>query len=147
MAHLLSAFDALQARLRSALDAAGHSAVRVTGVSELGRPDGTVVMPAVFVVLDGLSVLELAALGNRARLGLRWLVVVAVRSVADLGSGAQARALAGPLADVVLGTLMGYTPPESAAPLALQTGPAPIYQEGVFYLPLAFEQQLVRRTL
>lgn len=146
MVHFLSANDAIKSRVRDALDGAGLGAVRVFGAAELGRPDGSVPMPAVFVVLDGVDVLESAAQGRQARLGQRWLVVAAARNVARLQSGEDARDEVGPVADVVLGALMGWQPDGVCAPLGLVPGPAPIYRDGVFYLPLAFRLELVRRS-
>lgn len=147
--HFMAIGEALQARLRAALDSAGLTQVRVSSAADL-KPDASIVSPALVVALDGIGVAEVAPAGRTARFSQRWVVVVVVRNVAaaagSLHSGQAARADAGPLADLVLAALMGHLPQGACTALLPVTGPDLTYQDGLLLLPLAFEASLMRRA-
>jgi hypothetical protein len=71
---------------------------------------------------------------------------VVTRNVRSLKSGASARSEGGQLAARVLTALMGARLPSAASPLRLKPGPGPLYQDGMQYIPLAFDVDLMVRS-
>ena len=100
---------------------------------KIGKP-----CPCAFVAFDGYRVLETTHANRAARIETRWLVVLAVKSAVRTGDGAAARAALSPLANAVIGKLMGWCPAAQYKPLALDSAPAPIFEAGSLLFPLAF---------
>lgn len=96
------------------------------------------IAPAVYVVYDGLVVFD--ADEQRASLGHRWLVVVAVATAAAMAESTARNQEAGPCMGAVLVALQGYTPPGCTHGLVPTTPPRPFYSPGgrFAYYPLAF---------
>lgn len=94
--------------------------------------------PAIYVVYDGLVVFD--ADEQRASLGHRWLVVVAVAVTSPQQRDAAPRnSEGGRYMAAVLHALHGLTLPEHTHGLVPTTPPRPYYSEGKFaYFPLAF---------
>lgn len=102
-------------------------------------------LPAVFVAADGYRVLEAQA--ARARVAVRWLVVVAVASAARVREGDAARAAAGDIARAVFAALLGWQPSPAWQPMLPVEAPRPEYDKGTLLWPLAFETAaLIERT-
>lgn len=70
---------------------------------------------------------------------VRWLVVLAVKNVAQAADGKAAREAAQPLVAAVLKKLMGWRPDQAHMPLRFIDAPRPDYQSGLLWLPLVFE--------
>lgn len=96
------------------------------------------VVPAVYVVYGGLMVYD--ADEQRASLGHRWLVVLAVGTAADMREAAPRNQEAGPLMGRLIVALHGFVPPGSSFGLVPVQPPPPYYSEGgkFAYYPLAF---------
>jgi hypothetical protein len=94
--------------------------------------------PAVYVVYDGLVVFDSDA--QRASLGHRWLVVVAVATAAQMKEAAPRNELGGVFIFSVLQALHGLLVPGHTEGLRPITPPRPFYSEGgrFAYFPLAF---------
>ena len=94
------------------------------------------------MLLQDYQVIDTRSDGTMAQVRQTWLVVAAVRSVAQgLAGGAavrQARLRAGSLLDAVARLLMGFRPDGGDGPLQLATAPPPLFQDGTAYLALAF---------
>ncbi len=99
--------------------------------------------PCVFVAYDGYQVVEANRSRRAVRIETRWLVILAVKSVARTGSGAPSRSLAAPLAEALLKSLLGWTPPAKFTPIVLATPPAPVFLSGTLFYPLAITTQEV----
>ncbi len=107
-------------------------------IEKSGKP-----APCVFVAYDGYQVVEAHRSRRAVRIETRWLVILAVKSAARTGSGAPARAAAAPLAEALLKSLLGWTPPAKFTPLLLATPPAPVFLSGTLFYPLAITTQQV----
>lgn len=99
--------------------------------------------PAVYVVFDGLVVFD--ADEQRASLGQRWLVVLAVSTAAQPNEAAPRNQEAGPMLASLLVGLQGYTPPGCASGLVPAQPPRPFYSPGgrFAYYPLAFTARVM----
>jgi hypothetical protein len=136
--NFLAAEPHLVACLKAAL-AGMQPAVHVLTEADLaGVKEAAQHVPAVHVVWGGYRVLEASAAGTRARLEQTWLVVAAVRNLADVRSGSAARQEAGELLARAGQALMGLKPPCSAQPLRLAAAPRSWASKGYVYVPLAF---------
>lgn len=103
-------------------------------------------LPALFVACDGYRVLDDKSPGA-VKLAARWLVVVAVRQVADVVGGTDARAAASDLAAEVMARLYRWQPSPDYQPMLPAAAPRPEYAAGVLLLPLAFEtSQIIERS-
>ena len=130
---MLSLEPLLRARL-----ATEPALLGVYGLAELGaiksRP-----APCAYVVYDGARVVETPEPYDKARLAVRWLVVLAIKDVAGAADGQAARAAAQPIAAAVMQLLMGWRPDQAHQPLKLVECPRPDFQGGLLWLPLVFE--------
>lgn len=142
--HFLGLEEQLKDRLRAGLDAALMTHVRLYSVTAL--PEGTLPTPSLLMLFDGYSITERSSTGKHARISQNWLVFVCTRSAADIKSGEASRSLAGAIADVVLTALMGWQPDGCTKPLQLTNPPKADYDDGFFYLPVAVEAELLRKT-
>lgn len=94
--------------------------------------------PALYVIYDGLRPTRATAGGRVQELTLRWLVVVAVRNVANT-EGTQAQEEAGALLARLIPALQAFRPDADHTPLTLADTPDPVYREGFAYIPTAWE--------
>lgn len=140
----------LAAHLRAAL-ASAEPAVHVLTPAELGAPESeraaqTMVQPtpAVNVVYLGHKFPPGARADGRG-VAVKQLLVceVVTRNVRNLASGADARHASGELAATVLKACMGAKLPSAASVLKPVNGPGPQYANGMQFLPLPFEVDLV----
>jgi len=111
-----------------------HSAVGLNEQQAAGKPT-----PCVFVHPYGYRVAQVTGQASGARLTHTWLVVVAVRNVAEILSGAAARGEADDLIRQVFGALTGWQPRPGCGPLTPVTPPNALYESGLLLYPLAFE--------
>lgn len=98
-------------------------------------------VPAVHVIYGGYRVKE--AQGTKWLLVQKWLIVAAVRNVAQGQSGSAARREAGKLGALVTAAVAGENLPGALRPCALVTPPAARYSKGFQYLPSALEVETV----
>jgi hypothetical protein len=114
----------------------------VYGMSAL-TPDGVgdKRLPAIFVTYDGYRVADAKSPGA-VLLAVRWLAVLAVRNVADVTSGAPARAEAADIATRIVARLYRW---KGNGALALQPldAPRPIYEDGLLLITIPFEAQTI----
>lgn len=140
--NFLAAEPEIVAQLKAALQGLPQEVHVLTSMDLLGVQEATQPTPAVHVLWRGFAVEECRADGAAARLRHTWAVVVAVRNVSTLGSGAAARAEAGELVARAGAALMGFRPKAKAVtgPMKLTNAPPPkpSLNGGVLYLPLAF---------
>ncbi|TXI17676.1 MAG: hypothetical protein E6Q67_12915 [Roseateles sp.] len=131
------------ARLKEAL--AGQApAVHVLTVADLdGVKEAAQLVPAVHVLLGDFKPIETNTMGTRARVQCTWLVVAAVRNLADVRSGAAARMEAGELIARASAALMGFQLPNCATPMRLAPAPRAWPSKGYLYVPLAFTVETV----
>lgn len=122
-------------RLRELLPAT----VKVMSVADLaGVASNSQVTPAVHVIYGGFDVLESTSTKRGARVRQTWYAVPVVRNVASQIHGAGARDAASPIIDDVLDALMGWKPNDSFQALEAVKPPAPLFNQGLGYFPLAF---------
>lgn len=100
-------------------------------------------LPGAFVIFNGYKVRETTNRGKAARVAGRWLVLVVVKNSAQVRDGQSTRAGAAPVAQAVLGCLMGWQPAPEYTPLELTDAPAARYDAGLLVLPLAFVTEYV----
>jgi hypothetical protein len=131
----------IKTALREALDPRVHvlSAAELEGVAEATQPT-----PAVHVLYRGYRVGE-SRMASHVNIEQTWLTVVACRQVRDVVGGADARALAGPLAAAVIDALH-YTRFPNAKPLRLAQAPAAGFSAGHFYLPIGWTAEINLRS-
>ncbi len=98
--------------------------------------------PAVFLVYSGYGVDQNRVDGASSRITQTWLTVIAVRNVTS-AEGQEAREDAGEIANRVFAKLAGFKPASAEGPLRLASAPPAEYADGFFYLPLAWEVQVV----
>ncbi|HMW55131.1 hypothetical protein [Accumulibacter sp.] len=99
--------------------------------------------PCVAVVYDGYAVVEARRTSRAVRIETRWLVILVVRHAAR-AAGAPARSPAAEdLIEELLQRLLAWTPPDGFTPLELATPPAPVFQAGASFYPLAVTTQSV----
>lgn len=103
--------------------------------------------PAVNVVYMGhkpsLAVDRQRADGRAALIAQLFALEVVTRNVRAVKTGAAARAEGGALAMQVLAAVMGARLPSAAGPVQLVPGPGPIYRNGMQYLPLLVQVDLM----
>lgn len=136
---------AIEPLIRARLEAIPEVPGGVSGLAELS-PEAVAGrrLPAIFVGSLGYRV-EDAKSPGAVRVATQWLVVVAVRQVADVRGGAGARAAAADLAAEVMARLYRW-PPEGGSPLLPIAAPRPEYREGLLMFPLAFEHfEIIQR--
>jgi len=143
MSHFLALEGLIADRLRERLDGSVHV---LTAPALDAIASGTQPTPAVYVLYAGGSVSESRQDGLAARIAQQWMVLVAVRNVAQIASGAPARADAGTIADAVLAALMGWQPPGTSQPLRLSALPDPGFIAGLQWVPLTFSTEFTRRV-
>lgn len=135
---MLAAESDIRARLATIPDVPG-------GVSSLAELSMEAVagrrFPALFVGSLGYRVEDSSSPGA-VRIASRWLVVLAVRQVADTKGGADARQAASDLAAEVMARLYRFQP-EGCQPMLPIEAPRPEYQAGVLLFPLAFEAFMI----
>lgn len=107
-------------------------------VEQAGKP-----APCVFVVYDGYQVVEAHRSRRAVRLETRWLVILAVKHAGRTHSGGPARAVAALLAEKLLKSLLGWTPPAKFTPISLASPPPPVFLSGTLFYPLAMTTQQV----
>ena len=137
--NFLAAEPLIMERLRDVLPAEVHvlSAADLAAVAGDHQPT-----PAVHVLYMGYQVADTRT-GAAAVVDQQWLTVVVTRNVADIEQGFHARQEAGPLAALVMDALYRYRlrmdgKPFGAAPLRMSNAPTPGFEDGRFYLPLAW---------
>ena len=138
--NFLGAEPLIVARLKAVLPPDVH----VLSASDLAKiAGGQQPTPAVHVVYGGYSVDD-AKVPALARTVQEWITVVVDRNVADIEQGFHARQAAGPLACQVIDALHRHTlkeesgEPLGAGPMRLTAAPTPGFDDGHFYLPLAW---------
>lgn len=138
---MLGAEPLIRARLAAIDGVAGvHSLAELSIDGASGRK-----LPAIFVAADGYRVLEASA--ARARVAVRWLVVVAVASAARVRDGDATRAAASDIARAAFGALLGWQPSPAWQPMLPAEAPRPEYDGGTLLWPLAFETaEIIERT-
>lgn len=129
---------AVEAQIRARLAAIPDVPGGVSGLAELS-PEAAAGKrtPALFVGSLGYRV-EDAKSPGAVRVATQWLVVLAVRQVADVRGGAGARQAASDLAAEAMARLYRWAP-EGGSPLMPIAAPRPEYREGLLLYPLAFE--------
>lgn len=146
----MSQFHALQSqlavRLRTRLDAAGHSAIAVLGAPQTTSLDGTLPAPCIFIAFDGYSVAEASASRTQAKLAQQWSAIICVRHVAATATAQTALDLAGELADLTIAALIGWHPSGYASPTVLTGAAKPEREDGHYWLPIAFEAMAVYKA-
>lgn len=130
---MLSLEPLLRARLAEVAGLKG-----VYGLADLGAEKAKPA-PCVYVAYDGARVADSPESGDKTKLLTRWLVVLAIKNVAQAADGKAAREDAQPLVTAVLKKLMGWRPDQAHMPLRLVDAPRPDYQSGLLWLPLVFE--------
>lgn len=136
---MLSLEGPLAARLSEVPGLLGvHPMSDLEGIEQAGKPT-----PCVFLAFDGYQVIEQHRSRRAVRIETRWLVILAVKHAGRAGSGAPARSAAAPLAEALLKSLLGWTPPAKYTPLLLATPPAPVFLAGALFYPLAVTTQQV----
>lgn len=140
---MLAAEPLIRARLAAIPDVPGGvaSLAEVSLDAVAGRR-----FPALFVGCNGYRVDDAKSPGA-LRIATQWLVVVAVRQVADAKGGFDARSAASDLAAEVMARLYRWQPSSDYQPMLPVAPPRPEYQAGVLLLPLAFETlQIIKRS-
>ena len=94
--------------------------------------------PAVHVIFSGYRVKRNAANNLVCEVEQTWLTVVAVRNARDQKAGAAARGDSGDLTKTVFDAMAGWLPEGSCRPFSLADGPGSGFDEGVFFIPLAW---------
>ena len=138
--NFLGAEALIVARLKAVLSTDVH----VLSASDLAKIVGAQQpTPAVHVVYGGYAV-EDGKVPALVRTSQEWITVVVTRNVADIEQGFHARQAAGPLACQVIDALHRHTlkeesgEPLGAGPMRLTAAPTPGFDDGHFYLPLAW---------
>lgn len=111
-----------------------HSALGLTEQAVAGRQT-----PAAFVAADGYRVAQVTGQNDAASLALRWLVLIAVRNVAEIRSGHPAREEVDDIIEQTFRALCGWQPAPNHRPLKPIDPPRPTYTNGLLFYPLAFE--------
>lgn len=119
-------------RLRDTVPGLRHVGAQ-TGLTALEQ--NTLAAPAVFVIYDGDRLGATAGYRAAQIVQQSWLVVLAVRNVAD---HASARNEAGELLAQILTALTGWEPSADHGPLVREPAPRPEYSPGFGVYPLAF---------
>ena len=139
--NFLGAEPLIIARLKAVLP----DDVHVLSAAELAKIAGEQQpTPAVHVVYDGYRT-EDTKVPAVARVVQSWITVVVARNVADIEQGFHARQAAGPLASQVVEALYRHTLKNDKGeafgngPLRLAAAPNPGFDDGHFYLPLAWD--------
>lgn len=145
MSNFLSLEDPLKERLRACLDAADMQHVRIFSLPNM--PDGTLPTPSIIIMFDEYRITEGTAFGKHVRINQTWFAIVTVRSANDIKSGSASRSLAGEIADTAISSLMGWKPENCTKPLFLTNSPKASYEDGFFYLPIAFEAEIIRKSI
>ena len=136
---MLSLEPLLTARLGSLTGfKAWHGLPELVPAEMANRPS-----PCGYVIFDGYRPLESTMRGKAARVETRWMVVLSVKHGAKTADGAPARSAVAPLAQAVLGHLLGWSPSSAYTPLELAPGPRPDFATGLLLFPLAFTTQQV----
>jgi len=116
---------------------------QVTTLASLSEIEAvTIQSPSAFVVWHEDAIGDATAQGAAQIVSQRWLVVVAVRSARDAGTGAGVLAEAGPIVTMALKALMGWQPSAAHRPLARVAAPRPGFSGAFGYFPLAFETRI-----
>lgn len=110
-----------------------HGLPELVDAGSANRPS-----PCLYLVFDGYRPLESTGSGKAARIETRWLVVISVKHASKTADGSPARSTAAPLAQDVLGHLLGWSPGPGFGPLTLAPGPRPDFAAGLLLFPLAF---------
>lgn len=98
-------------------------------------------VPAVHVIYGGYRVV--GTQGAKWMLAHKWLIVAAVRNVAQGQSGAAARREAGQLSALATAAVAGESLAGAIRPSALVTPPPARYSKGFQYLPSALEVETI----
>jgi hypothetical protein len=130
---------------------------QLTGAEIQGAPNFETVEewscnpPAVFVVPGGDLIDEQQGRGRENIVRQRWLAICVARNLRNGAMGDAARKDCGALVAKVLAALQGWQPeptdgPAKAyTPLERVTGDAPVFLNGMFWFPLAFETRFVMK--
>ena len=99
--------------------------------------------PAVYVVYDGYTPGQTTTESRVAEIKQRWLVIVAVRNVSGVHTGAAAREDAGEVLAHLFPALQAYRPSAGHSRLTLVPPPPAVYRAGFAYIPTAWETNIV----
>ena len=143
-------FLGLEPLLRDRLAAQVPAGVRVLSLAEVaGATEASLPKPSVRVAYYGHQVIDSAAAlpPGWAQIEQTWLVVPAVRNVAEILTGVAGRADISPLCDAVLEALDGWQPGGGYGRLkSITPGLRPATIDGCTYVPLAFTTRFRRTT-
>ncbi len=147
MSNYLALESLVIARLKATLPEINN---QVQGAADLeGVKADQQVAPRIDVVPYGEGVLQGekdgSRVGNVQICEPRILVVVVVRNVRDIRSGAATRSEAGELLWEANAALQGWKPDADHGHLKKIPAPAPAYDRGFGYYPLAFASRIVRK--
>lgn len=122
----------LVARLHSKLpgEVKVLTAMDLAGVKELSQP-----APAVHVLYRGYKPVETHPIVVMSE---TWMTVVVVRNARSLKSGDDLRLNAAPLMNAVFAALNRWRPSPGYKALQISPAPAPTYENGYGYFPLAW---------
>lgn len=95
-------------------------------------------LPAVFIGCDGYRVVDDTSPGA-VRVAVRWIVIVALRQVADVVGGTDARSAVSDIATGVMARLHRWQPSAMYQPMTPVQPPHPEYAGGLLLFPMAFE--------
>ncbi len=113
--------------------------VRVFSAADLaGAAQNFQFSPAVHVVFSGYRVRRNTANNFVAEVEQTWLTVAAARSARDQQGGGAARGGASELTEALFGLMAGWLPGGACAPFALADAPGASFDQGVFYIPMAW---------
>ena len=136
---MLSVEPLLRSRLETLTGFKGvHGLPELMAAEMASRPS-----PCLYVVFDGYRPVESTTHGKAAKVETRWLVVISVKNSGKAADGEPARSQAAPLAQAVLGSLLGWQPAPGYMPLKLAPGPRPDFAAGLLLFPLAFTTEQV----
>ena len=118
----------------------------LTSVDLNAVAEETQITPAIHVVYADYHVAE--AVGSKVyRVEQTWLAVVVTRNMRSLRAGTDAREDAGLIAMRVLAALVGFKPEIATKPMKFIDGPKGGFRVGCQYLPLAFQAELLMKTV
>lgn len=130
----------LVARLQDELKDLEPKVHILTAADLAGVMEERQLVPAVHVLFAGMRPVDVRRDGRVSTFVTSWLVVVAVRNVRTVGSGAAARAEVGPLVGRTYRALNGFKPAHASSPLfGAPASRGPGFSKGYQYVPLAFE--------
>jgi len=137
----MTAFLDLEPRIVARLAELAPAGVLVQSVADIaGTTVASQVTPAIQVFYGGYRVLQTRSNKSQASIEQTWYAVAVVRHAGAQLSGAAARQAAGPLIDLCLSALMGWSPGPPWQAMELTNAPAPKWLPGgLGYHPVGFK--------